>query len=421
MAIERSENTPETMYGIFSEKIESLKKTLDYTTDSLKDEILSTKNIFKIWGLCANLVSDLTTAHFIAIHLEKARKDSLEYDFYDEICDSTESLESKLEILKKVCFSGNEEDIHDCYFANYFDCAMGQVYLNKMKEACGEEEVAGFLNFTEKNVRFQILALPGLLEVLITSLREMRTLQFDRTNHELLEIFLFRKQEYEENTFPQQWRQYRGMIKRAKFAFEPMNSNGLKEEFGKLTDELMKLKLGEVYFYDYDSEETRAYEYNRLQCKHEEWEEFFLTVLKYEYLKKLIENVMEAENCSKKTRFPANITFDIAVILLKFLKEKEFIAEDTDSDSFMYLMGCSNEKPRELKKIKFLQNKQILRELLEKAFFSLLDGQSLTKAEIERIAPEVFVDKKGKGIKLAKNKLTPSTYSDLLVEFFSKI
>lgn len=84
-------------------------------------------------------------------------------------------------------------------------------------------------------------------------------------------------------------------------------------------------------------------------------------------------------------------------------------------------MGCTDERPTDVKPIVWLKTKQLLREMLELWFAKLLKEESLKKAKMEAICSQVFIDDKGEMIHLAKNKVVPSQDSDDLKEFFATI
>lgn len=121
------------------------------------------------------------------------------------------------------------------------------------------------------------------------------------------------------------------------------------------------------------------------------------------------------------TCFPPCRTYEQGNNTLRFLIEKKFIPKDTDTMSFLYLMGCTDERPSNISQIKWLKNKQLLREMLELWFKPLLDEKSFKKADMERKCPQIFVSPKNNKMKLAKNRPKPSTDSDNLFIFFATL
>ena len=114
-------------------------------------------------------------------------------------------------------------------------------------------------------------------------------------------------------------------------------------------------------------------------------------------------------NNGNKVHFPRTLYPGEAERLFVFLMEGGYIGSDTKEKSFMYHLGylfCSHIKAEP---IKWIENKQLLRELLE-SLYSLV----MSKADIERMAAKCFIDKKGKPMLLAKNKNVPNVKSDNL-------
>ena len=89
--------------------------------------------------------------------------------------------------------------------------------------------------------------------------------------------------------------------------------------------------------------------------------------------------------------------------------------------SFLYLMGCTDERPSDISHIKWLKRKQLLREMLELWFNPLFEEKSFKKADMERKCPQIFVDKDNNKMELAKNKPYLSTDSDKLFKFFATL
>ena len=123
----------------------------------------------------------------------------------------------------------------------------------------------------------------------------------------------------------------------------------------------------------------------------------------------------------RHSHFPFYIDKERGMRLLRALIEHFFIDATTDEASFLYLMGCVSEQPTGLKPIKWVKNKQLLREMLELTFQPLLDNKNLRKADLERLAPLCFVGKDDTPMRLAKRKDTPSTDSDELKKIFATI
>jgi hypothetical protein len=103
-------------------------------------------------------------------------------------------------------------------------------------------------------------------------------------------------------------------------------------------------------------------------------------------------------------------------LLYDLLKKDKFIPDDTDRDGFIWAFGGKNDKYTDFK-IKWLNNKQILRELV----IPLEHPDIKIKADYERLVPLVFIDDKNNPITLAKNKPVPSLESDKIKEILKKI
>lgn len=122
-----------------------------------------------------------------------------------------------------------------------------------------------------------------------------------------------------------------------------------------------------------------------------------------------------------RQHFPPHIPYDDGRKIMEYLKKEEYIADNTDPESFMYLMGCTNELPSDLRKIVWNSNKQLLRDLIMNAFAGLITSETYTKVSLAKIVPHVFVDKNGQDIVLAKNKKIPSTENEKMIEFIKKM
>lgn len=315
----------EMMFGLFMSNIKRLRVTMDYTEQALREVIDSDKTTLKIWSLCMNMTTDLLTTLSFVKQLGEARESSIEYDYYDEIRDVIDDLESRLTRFNKICLTDIGGEILDVLFDHDDNT---RIMLNvsqkvrKMIESMDDQEIESlkvienfktsqrklrkeysneaqfenFINFTQADVYTQLLSLPVYLNLLIERLKTLTTLQFNRSDKERLQIYEKEKKEYEKYIFADKWRNYLSQLNKTTFRFKPMTSSSLQGVYDELCYTLKELPLGIVYLADYDSEEKRAYEYNKLQCRHSEWELFYNTSLKYEYLCDLILKKKEKEN-----------------------------------------------------------------------------------------------------------------------------
>lgn len=125
------------------------------------------------------------------------------------------------------------------------------------------------------------------------------------------------------------------------------------------------------------------------------------------------------------SRYPKCLSIEYSTSLYLFLRQNGFIdGEKTPLADFNYLMGAADQytTPDKPKPICWLKNKQILREMLFLAFAPLINNGS-TKKSITDLAPDCFVDKKGKTLKLGKNDERQIVTQDInaLKDFFSDL
>ena len=117
--------------------------------------------------------------------------------------------------------------------------------------------------------------------------------------------------------------------------------------------------------------------------------------LEYSTLVSIENGILQAEQkltAPDKVKNTASQQITIQNIILNELQKQGFIENDT------------------ARPLKWLKNKQLLRELLT---HDRIKG-ALSIAEIERQTPSLFIDKHDNTIKLAKNKTVPNTDSDTL-------
>jgi len=101
------------------------------------------------------------------------------------------------------------------------------------------------------------------------------------------------------------------------------------------------------------------------------------------------------------------------------IKHIQQIIPDSDLPEVVLLWLQVNKYIKDLKAkpIQWLKNKQLLRELLTHPKIKC----DLSIADMERLTPTMFVDKKGQSIKLAKNKVEPNEDSDKLRDFLATL
>lgn len=102
----------------------------------------------------------------------------------------------------------------------------------------------------------------------------------------------------------------------------------------------------------------------------------------------------------------------------EFLVRGGYIASTTHEKHFLYLMGYSTEQPEDVKPIEWLTTKEQLHTMLLQRFGIPLANKLLTDAEIKKLAPDCFVDKKGNGIEIPKPRQEFSVMMDELLKNF---
>lgn len=117
---------------------------------------------------------------------------------------------------------------------------------------------------------------------------------------------------------------------------------------------------------------------------------------------------------TNKLHFPKILDVEETRGLFAFLKKGKYISESTSEKSFLYYLGCHYGAPSGLALIKWVETKQLLRELLETLYCIVM-----SKEDIKRLAMKCFTDKDGNVMLLAKNKCIPSMKSDELKDFLA--
>jgi hypothetical protein len=124
-------------------------------------------------------------------------------------------------------------------------------------------------------------------------------------------------------------------------------------------------------------------------------------------------------NASKEDghlHFPLNSTKDEGIRVHDSLTKESFM--EGPIDSWLFLMGFVEQKPAHITAIKWIGNKEQLRVMLTLLFDGFIKEKSISVAEIERLTPCCFVDKKGNPMKLAKPREENSQRMDKLIEIF---
>lgn len=119
-------------------------------------------------------------------------------------------------------------------------------------------------------------------------------------------------------------------------------------------------------------------------------------------------------NTIRTSKLQTNLTDTQRSLLFDLLVKDNYIP-DSDKDGFIWAFGGENDKYKAFK-VKWLKNKQLLRELLIP-----LKHPEMIKADFERLIPLIFIDIKNNAITLAKNKPVLSQDSDKITEILRKI
>jgi hypothetical protein len=126
--------------------------------------------------------------------------------------------------------------------------------------------------------------------------------------------------------------------------------------------------------------------------------------------------VGDSTNKEDFPHFPLNNTNNEGIRLYKALTADGFMQGALDS--WLFLLGFSDQKPLHIIPIKWLGTKEQLRVMLRMLFERLIKENALSVADIERLTPHCFVDKKDKPMQLAKPREETSMEMDQLKEIF---
>lgn len=264
------------------------------------------------------------------------------------------------------------------------------------------------------------------------SLREvlqlLHVLCIPRTDQEISLSFEEAQQAYLHSDFGQQQTSlYISNLMKSHFSVKPVSIAELEKVKREIEQDISRHRhFGMIYDLFSEDKEEMARQIEKCQIEDQaELDLFFYHLLRLAQIDQWIATLQENKTPS---HFPVHLTYDLGINLFNFLKTKPqncdsaFIAEDTDSDSFMYLMGCSDKRPADLHNIVWIaqqSNKQLLRELLEHELKSVF-GKTFSKRQMEQTVPHVFVDSNGDPMNLAKNKPVNSFFKDEIDTYYKK-
>lgn len=126
----------------------------------------------------------------------------------------------------------------------------------------------------------------------------------------------------------------------------------------------------------------------------------------------------KVDRVDEPAHFPLNKTKDEGVAAHEFLTTGRYIPQDSALDSFLYLLGYVEQRPKKLSAIMWLRTKEQLRVMLRLLFQSQIESKQMKVADLERLTPKVFVNKEGKPLTLAKPSEELSMEMTKLEDFF---
>ena len=129
--------------------------------------------------------------------------------------------------------------------------------------------------------------------------------------------------------------------------------------------------------------------------------------------------IYNANKQEEHKHFPQNSTKEEGIRIFNALSDESFI--EGPEDSWLFLMGFVEQKPSKIKQIKWLCNKEQLRVMLHLLFERHVNEKAYSWADIERLTPCCFIDKKGNPMELAKAKEEPSQKTDRLREIIRPV
>lgn len=131
-------------------------------------------------------------------------------------------------------------------------------------------------------------------------------------------------------------------------------------------------------------------------------------------------NLLSIQNTitTRRPQMPPYIIREEAIEIYNFLINGNYIASDTSSEDFLYLMGVTANASDKIKLISWQKTVQQLRRFVELAYRDPIKRQSIKLADIERRVPLCFLNKDKKMTVLAKATQENSLDLDAIEEFF---
>ena len=125
----------------------------------------------------------------------------------------------------------------------------------------------------------------------------------------------------------------------------------------------------------------------------------------------------EEHNGAQATHFPQNHNETVGKQWFDFLIAKGFIKQDSELDSWLYLMGFSSSQPSEVKPIAWMKTVETARMMIRKVHGNLIDEKRLSIVKMEELASKCFT-KQGEPLKLAKPRKENTMDADAIEQFF---
>lgn len=120
----------------------------------------------------------------------------------------------------------------------------------------------------------------------------------------------------------------------------------------------------------------------------------------------------------KHPQMPSYITRENAIEIYNFLIDGKYIAPETSSEDFLYLMGVTTNASNKIKPINWQNTVQQLRRFVELAYCGPIQRKAIKLVDIERKVPLCFLNKGKQMTALAKSTTENTHEIDRLEEFF---
>lgn len=123
---------------------------------------------------------------------------------------------------------------------------------------------------------------------------------------------------------------------------------------------------------------------------------------------------------AQASHFPLNNDEAVGKQWFDFLVTKGFIANDSELDSWLYMMGFTSTQPSEVRPIAWMKTVETARLMLTRIHGHLLESKQLTAVQMKELAAQCFT-KQGEPLKLAKPRRELSADADAIADFLPTI